>query len=42
MEDINVEEVTKAWRDNRGYDPTGSYTGRTDKGDSPTQDADDL
>lgn len=40
--EIDVKEVTKAYRGDKGYDPTGSYTGRTDKGDSPTQDADDL
>ncbi len=40
--DINVKEVTNAWRDDKGFDPTGSYTGRTDKGEDPIQDADDL
>ena len=28
--------------DDKGFDPTGSYTGRTDKGEAPIQDADDL
>ncbi len=37
MKNINVKEVT-----DKGFDPTGSYTGKTDKGDTPIQDADDL
>ena len=42
MENINVKEVTDAWKDDKGYDTTGSYTGKTDKGEAPIQDADDL
>ncbi len=42
MENIDVKEVTNAWKSDKGFDPTGSYTGKTDKGDTPIQDADDL
>lgn len=42
MKNINVDEVTEAWKKTKGFDPTGSYTGTPDKGEMPTQDADDL
>lgn len=42
MKNISVKEVTDAWKRGKTFDPTGSYTGETDKGEPPTQDADDL
>lgn len=42
MKNIDVSEVTEAWKEQQGFDPNGSYTGTPDRGEAPTQDADDL
>lgn len=46
MKHINVKKITDAYNgynnEEKQFDPTGSYTGQTDKGEPPTQDADDL